>query len=236
MNNVVEGSRTGLRRAIPFSLLVVLMAASGVTAWASSGRADSSHRGPEGGLVFNVPTLGSASTSLTGKTVDGISCRTQKTEVVKYHIHTYVSVYVNGHQERLPAGIGITKPALVEHYPTGIFYDVGLYNCLYWVHTHAFDGIVHVEASAKGNFTLGQFFDIWDQTLSSTQVGPAKGNVIVFENGRQLTGDPRAVPLSPHGVIQIDVGGPLVPFHPFTYKVAGACGQGTTSCAIKSKG
>lgn len=236
MDHGATYSQTGLRRAVPFSLLIVLIVASGVIALVSSGSTISSHQGPEGVAIFNVPTLGSVSTTLAGASVDGITCRTEKAEVVKYHIHTFVSVYVNGHQERLPAGIGITKPALVEHYPTGIFYDVGLYNCLYWIHTHAFDGIVHVEAPAKGNFTLGQLFDIWNQPLSPTQAGPAMGNVTVFENGTQLTGDPRATPLSPHGVIQIDVGSPVVPFRPFTFKVAGACGQGTTTCAIKKNG
>jgi hypothetical protein len=236
MSNIAAGSRMRLRRSIPFVLLLVLILASGVAALASSRSGGSSHPGPEGVPILNVPTLGTVASSLKGAPVDGVSCRTQKTEVVKYHIHIYVSIYINGHQERLPAGIGITSPALVEHYPTGILYDVGLYNCLYWIHTHSLDNIVHIEAPAKGNFTLGQFFDIWNQTLSSSQVGPAKGNVIVFENGRQFTGDPRAVPLLPHGVIQIDVGSPAVPFQSFTYKVSGACGQGTTSCAIKTKG
>jgi hypothetical protein len=236
MSNIAAGSRMRLRRSIPFVLLLVLILASGVAALASSRSGVSSHPGPEGVPILNVPTLGTVASSLKGAPVDGVSCRTQKTEVVKYHIHIYVSIYINGHQERLPAGIGITSPALVEHYPTGILYDVGLYNCLYWIHTHSSDDVVHVEAPAKGSFTLGQFFDIWNQTLSSSQVGPAKGNVIVFENGRQFTGDPRAVPLSPHGVIQIDVGSPAVPFQSFTYKVSGACGQGTTSCAIKTKG
>jgi hypothetical protein len=236
MSNIAAGSRMRLRRSIPFVLLLVLILASGVAALASSRSGGSSHPGPEGVPILNVPTLGTVASSLKGAPVDGVSCRTQKTEVVKYHIHIYVSIYINGHQERLPAGIGITSPALVEHYPTGILYDVGLYNCLYWIHTHSSDNVVHVEAPAKGSFTLGQFFDIWNQTLSSSQVGPAKGNVIVFENGRQFTGDPRAVPLLPHGVIQIDVGSPAVPFQSFTYKVSGACGQGTTSCAIKTKG
>jgi len=112
----------------------------------------------------------------------------------------------------------------------GVFDDVGLYDCLYWLHTHAADGIIHVEAPAKENFTLGQFFDIWNQPLSSTQLGPDRGPVVVFENGKRLDGDPRATPLSPHATIQLDVGSPPVPFQPFTFKVTGGCGQGTNSC------
>jgi hypothetical protein len=171
MSNIAAGSRMRLRRSIPFVLLLVLILASGVAALASSRSGVSSHPGPEGVPILNEPSLATAAPSLKGAPVDGVSCRTQKTEVVKYHIHIYVSIYINGHQERLPAGIGITSPALVEHYPTGILYDVGLYNCLYWIHTHSSDDVVHVEAPAKGSFTLGQFFDIWNQTLSSSQVG-----------------------------------------------------------------
>src|SRR6187397_2138362 len=46
-----------------------------------------------------------------------------------YHIHSLVGVKVNGSLYAPPANIGITT-------------------CMYWVHTHAADGIVHVEAPA----------------------------------------------------------------------------------------
>ncbi|OYV64554.1 MAG: hypothetical protein B7X07_06050 [Actinobacteria bacterium 21-64-8] len=108
----------------------------------------------------------------------------------KYHIHIHVSVYVNGQMMRLPGGVGITKPPLIEKYKAGNFYDVVLYDCLYWIHTHVADGIIHVEAPVKQSFTLGQFFAVWAQPLSANLVGPASGQVAVFENGKRLTGDP----------------------------------------------
>jgi hypothetical protein len=223
--------RRGLRSAVPYLLLVVLLLGSGLAVVLSTGSTNSnSHVGPEGVPIFSVANLASSATTLTGASVDGITCRTEAKETVKYHIHVHVSIYVNGNLLRLPAGIGITKPQLVEHYRTGVFDDVGLYDCLYWLHTHAADGIIHVEAPAKENFTLGQFFDIWNQPLSSTQLGPDRGPVVVFENGKRLDGDPRATPLSPHATIQLDVGSPTVPFQPFTFKVTGGCGQGTNSC------
>jgi hypothetical protein len=126
----------------------------------------------------------------------------------------------------------ITSPKLVENITHGRFVDVGLYDCLYWLHTHVADGIVHVESPFKHTFLLGQFFDIWNQPLGLDQVGPAKGKVVVFENGKRLIGNPRATPLLAHADIQVDVGSPVVPFQPFHFRVSGVCGQGTNSCSL----
>jgi hypothetical protein len=57
--------------------------------------------------------------------------------------------------------------------------------------------------------------------------------VVVFENGKQLDGNPRSTPLIPHASIQIDVGNPVVPYQRFIFKVSGGCGQGTTGCTVK---
>ena len=222
------------RRVVPTLLLAVLTLGSVLAIWASAGTVVTSSVGPEGVAVFNVPDLASASSTLRGSSVDGITCRSQAKEVVKYHIHSHIAIYVNGRPERLPAGIGITTPRLTEHYPTGLFYDVGLYDCLYWFHTHSYDDIVHVEAPAKAIFTLGQFFDVWGQPLNAHRVGPAKGTVVVFENGHRLSGDPRTVPLRAHSDIQIDVGSPVVSFQGFHYTVSGGCGAGTTSCTTNT--
>jgi len=152
-------SSTELRIWIPYLLLLVLLVASGVTAFLSS-HSPGSMTGPEGVAVFNVPDLAPASSTLAGQPIDGVSCPTGSQEVVKYHIHVHVAVYVNGRMVRLPAGIGITKPALKLTTPSGTFYDVGSHDCIYWLHTHVADGIIHVEAPAKAGFTLGQFFDV----------------------------------------------------------------------------
>jgi hypothetical protein len=227
--------RNGFRGTTPLVLVLVLALAGGAGGSllfdSSNASANpSSHKGPEGVLVYDVPNLAPA-TTLNGHTVDGITCRKLADQTVKYHVHVYVAVYVNGKMERLPAGIGVTEPRLLEKYSKGHFYDVGLYDCLYWLHTHVADGIIHVESSTKQSFTLGEFFDIWNQPLGPSQVGPAKGKVVVFENGKRLAGNPRLTPLLAQGVIQIDVGKPVVPFHPIHFKVTGGCGQGTLSCS-----
>ena len=234
-STMLEDSSRHIRRTprsfIPILLVVALAATSGAAAWWSS-RTISAPVGPEGVVIVNAPDLAPASSTRIGPSVDGIKCQREVTAVVKYHLHVHVVVYVDGHARRLPAGIGFTPPALVEHTPAGTMYEASLYDCLYALHTHAADGIVHVEAAAPGNFTLGELFDIWNQPLGPHQVGPATGTVVVFENGRRLSGNPRATPLLAHGDIQIDVGLPIVPFQPFTFHVTGSCGQGTLGCTV----
>ena len=198
--------------------------------WASS-QPSKIQVGPEGVVLDNVAYIGTASTTLAGAPVDGMTCRTEAKEVVKYHVHIHVAIYVDGRRMGLPAGIGITEPAMIVNYPTGRFYDVGNKDCLYWMHTHVADGIIHIESPMKKTFTLGEFFDIWNQPLSASRVASAVGAVVVFENGTRLTGDPRLTPLAAQSDIQIDVGTPVVPFQPLKYKVTGGCGEGTLSCS-----
>ena len=85
-------------------------------------------------------------------------------------------------------------------------------NCIYWLHTHAPDGVIHVESPTRRVYTLGNFFDEWGQRLSSTAVADASGKVAPFLNGKPWTKDPRSIPLLPHAVIQLSVGSPIAPF------------------------
>ena len=34
-------------------------------------------------------------------------------------------------------------------------------SCFAWLHTHAADGVVHIESPTKRTYTLGNFFDVW---------------------------------------------------------------------------
>jgi hypothetical protein len=144
--------------------------------------------------------------------VDGIQCGL--TEQLAYHIHAHLSVYVSGQQRAIPAGVGIAG-AVVQPSPQGPV--VGQGKCIYWLHTHTTDGIVHIESPIRRIYTLGNFFDVWGQPLSANQVGPAKGKVTAFVNGKAWTKDPRLIPLEPHAVIQLDVGAPATPFQPVSF-------------------
>ena len=219
------------RRLLVVVVAVVLLAGLGLGLGLSLGGGSSPPAGPEGVPAQPGSDLAPASTTSTGAPVDGITCRTSQEEDTKYHIHVLVQIFVNGVQERLPAGAGIAEPRFPEHLANGLFVDNSVNGCLYWLHVHAHDGVVHVESPYKHTFTLGQFFDIWQQPLGPNRVGPARGTVVAWEDGRRFSGNPRDIPLLEHGVIQLDVGSPVVPFEPVQFHVNGLCGAGTSSCA-----
>ena len=151
-----------------------------------------------------APLAGTAAIA-TGQAVDGIACNTS--EQLVYHIHAHLTIFVNGAPRQVPAGIGIPG-AVATQTPAGSFIESG--SCIYWLHTHAPDGIIHVESPAQRTYTLGEFFDEWGQPLSATQVGPVKGHVTALYNGQVYTGNPRDIPLNAHAQIQLEVGTALV--------------------------
>ena len=173
--------------------------------------------GPETIPLEQGPELAPASTTSPGNKIDGvIECA--PLEQLAYHIHIHLQVYDHGAPRSLPAAIGLLGP-VYENTPYGRFY--GAQKCYYWLHTHASDGIIHVESPTKRIYTLGIFFDEWRQSLSSTQVASVSGNVTAFVNGKPWTKSPRDIPLEPHFQIQLDVGRPIVPFKPISFAGSG---------------
>lgn len=168
--------------------------------------------GPEGVPLEEGPDLAPAATTTQGATVDGVQCEAQ--EQVVYHIHAHLQVYVDGQARALPAAIGMVGP-VSEQTPYGPFY--GAQRCYYFLHTHASDGVIHIESPTVRIYTLGNFFDEWNQPLSGTQVAGDKGKVTAFVNDKPWTRDPRAIPLVPHASIQLDVGSPVVSPHEISW-------------------
>jgi hypothetical protein len=190
-------------------VLVGVLVASGNTAPSPAGSASPSLSGPvgpEGVPVEEGPLLAPASTAAGGQTVDGVQCNSS--EQVAYHIHTHLSVYVNGNLRPIPAAIGIVSP-IAEQTTSSPFY--GASRCYYWLHVHTQDGVIHIESPVQQRYTLADFFDLWGQPLGTDQVGPALGTLTVFVDGRPFTGGPRDIALGSHEDIQIDVGTPVVP-------------------------
>jgi hypothetical protein len=161
--------------------------------------------GPEGVPVPGVTPLASTATIATGHRVDGIGCQTS--EQTLFHIHAHLTVFVNGSPRQVPAGIGVPG-ARAQQTAQGPFVTSG--TCFYWLHTHAGDGIIHIESPVHRTYTLGEFFDEWGQALGPGQVGPARGHVTAIYNGKAFTGNPRDIPLIAHAQIQLEVGKPLV--------------------------
>jgi hypothetical protein len=161
--------------------------------------------GPEQVPIPNVQPLAGTSPATAGQAIDSISCQTSEQTI--FHIHTHLTIFVNGQQRQIPAGIGIPG-AVAQQTSAGSY--VGSGSCFYWLHTHAADGIVHIESPVQRTFTLGNFFDEWGQPLSASQVGPAKGKVTVIVNGKVWQGNPRNAPLGSDENLQVEVGTPLV--------------------------
>ena len=161
--------------------------------------------GPEQVPIPSVPALAGTSSATAGQAIDGISCNTSEQTV--FHIHTHLTIFVNGQPRQVPAAVGIPN-AVAQQAQGGTFVDSG--SCFYWLHTHAADGIIHIESPVQRTFTLGEFFDEWGQPLGPDQVGPARGKVTVIVNGKVFTGNPRNVPLGSRENLQLEVGTPLI--------------------------
>jgi hypothetical protein len=84
------------------------------------------------------------------------------------------------------------------------------------------DGIVHIESPIAKTFLLGQAFAVWQQLLSSTQVGPYKGTVRATVNGVPWIGDPSLIPLDEHTHIVLNLGGPVVTPPPISWSGSGS--------------
>ena len=208
--NNTSGAR---RHRVSILVAVVIVAVAGVVIGVLVATSSPQHAGsgpvsqptgPEGVPLEVGAPLAPAGAAL-GETIDGVQCNSS--EQVAYHVHTHLSVYVDGRLRPVPAGIGLVAP-VAEPTQNGPF--DGATQCYYWLHVHAQDGVIHIESPVDQRYTLGQFFDIWGQPLSPDQVGPATGALTVFVNGRLERGNPRDIPLGSHEDIQIDVGAPAI--------------------------
>ena len=146
----------------------------------------------------NTECVTSLANSSAGHTIDGIQCL--GVEQLRFHQHAHLAVFVDGEQRTVPESIGIVSGG----------------TCLYWMHSHTPDGVVHIESPEIRTFTLGNYFDIWGQPLGPNRVGPAKGTVTAYVNGTPYTGNPRDIQLGEHVTVQLDVGKP-VPYKDYKY-------------------
>lgn len=188
---------------------------SNTTSSSSSGSSNTQAQlGFEGIPIQTGAAVAPASTTQTG-TVNGIQCGSK--EQLAYHIHAHLTVFDNGQARSIPGGIGIPGSQVVQT-TEGPVASGG--QCIYWLHTHAPDGVIHIESPTQRIYSLGDFFDEWHQPLSASQVGDVKGKVNAIVNSKPWTKSIRAIPLDPHQVIQLNVGSP-VPFETVNWSGTG---------------
>jgi hypothetical protein len=162
--------------------------------------------GPEGVAMPSAKPLGRASSAARGASRGGIPCGAA--EQLSYHVHAHLTIFVNGRPRAIPLGVGIGPPLRVTSSGRGPFASGG--TCFSFLHTHAADGIIHIEAPGPVTFKLGQFFDVWNQRLDRRHLGSNSGRVVAYLNGKRWHADPRSIPLRKHAQIQLQVGKPSV--------------------------
>jgi hypothetical protein len=135
------------------------------------------------------------SASAMGAPIDGISCDAQEGQ--RIHIHQHLVILDHGKPFPIPQNVG----------------QPGGRRCIYWLHTHTPDGVIHIEAPKDRGFTLGEFFKVWGQPLSRTQAAslraPKASGMKVWVDGKPFKGDPNTIVLKPHTDIVIQVGAPF---------------------------
>ncbi|MFL5614044.1 MAG: hypothetical protein ACJ796_10325 [Gemmatimonadaceae bacterium] len=148
-----------------------------------------------GAALITIGMSSAVRAQAMGQTIRGISCDAQEGQ--RIHIHQRLLIVIRGKEMTIPQYIGIPQGA----------------RCIYWLHTHTPDGIIHVEAPSDRSFTLGDFFAVWGQPLDRTHVAGAqvkKGESLrAWVNGALYKGDPATIPLTAHADIVIQIGPPF---------------------------
>jgi hypothetical protein len=153
-------------------------------------------------------SAGNSSTGGQGQAIGTMQCL--NSQPITFHVHTHLSIFLNGEHLAIPTRLGFV---------TGTSND-----CHYPLHTHDWTGMIHVHATAPTTFTLGQVFQVWGQSLTSSDIAGLTGmpvRVFVTDNGvaSEIT-DAAAWPnieLTSHRHIAIQVGTDITAIPQYTW-------------------
>lgn len=99
-----------------------------------------------------------------------VTCDPQMAEA--FHIHPILEIIVNSQKIDIPANIGVER------------------TCMTAIHTHTPDGTIHVESPEKRDFTLSDFFAVWEQPFSKdallTYTTDATHRIHITVDGKQV--------------------------------------------------
>jgi hypothetical protein len=130
---------------------------------------------------------------LEGKPVGRLRCA--RTDGRRFGVH--LELFVRRRVLLVPAGVGVAR--------------VG--RCSYPLRTREPTGVVEVRRGTRA--TLGDLFRLWGQPLGPRRIAgfKSKAPVLAFVGGKRWRGDVRAIPLTRHAQIVLELGG-YVPPHP----------------------
>lgn len=151
-----------------------------------------------------------------GQTINNIRC--DQGEQLAVHYHAHVDLIYKGQPVEIPAQTGINGTS-----------------CFYWLHTHQTTGIIHIEApqaDASRQFTLGDFFAIWNQPLSTKQMATlqvgSSEQLKAWVNGQPYTGNPAKIVLKSHEQVVLEIGPAFVDPPTFDWTSAAAIQEAGT--------
>ena len=118
------------------------------------------------GVVFYFSSRGTS-----GKTNRELALDCTTDALTKFHIHPFLKIIINGTEFQIPLDIGIKS------------------NCMNPLHTHEESGKIHIESPEPRDFTLSDFFAVWEKTFSKDQILDYKADenntIRMTVNGRE---------------------------------------------------
>ncbi|HEY0010731.1 MAG TPA: hypothetical protein VGB97_02335 [Candidatus Paceibacterota bacterium] len=105
-----------------------------------------------GVLLFASMRTNPTEPIVTDRTTREVALTCDREMTQGMHIHPVLEIVVNGEKVPVPENVGIRA------------------TCMTAIHTHTPDGVIHVESPEKRDFTLGDFFAVWEQPFDKGQV------------------------------------------------------------------
>jgi hypothetical protein len=140
----------------------------------------------------------------------------ERQELLDYHVHAHLDVFVDGELEAVPLGIGLDVSQLERRTVDGEpvvapFGQVCDRPCVSPLHTHDESGIIHTESAEAEPNTLGQLFVEWGVRMTKRCVGgycKPDTPIAVYLDGERFRGDPRDIELLDQLEIALVIGTP----------------------------
>ena len=113
-----------------------------------------------------------------GDAVGDVSCDSGGHDAA-FHLHSQLAVYLpDGTSAEVPPDIGVGS------------------SCMYWLHTHAETGELHVEAPAATAATLADFLEIWRRSTNPTIPDAVNAGLAEIKVMGEVVSDPASIELT----------------------------------------
>lgn len=103
-------------------------------------------------FAFRSPSQQPKELVETTRTTREVALACDKEMAGGFHIHPVLEIVVNGESVLIPQNIGVRE------------------TCMTVLHTHTADGLIHVESPEKRDFTLGDFFAVWEKPFTKDAI------------------------------------------------------------------